>query len=152
MNVSLAEPGALRSVLGAAMYLTVAGMTGVALGALLRNTAATITIFVGVYFVIPPMTNLLPTSWTDHIVAYLPSNAGAMMLDGPLRCGQPLGTVDRIRGDECLRAGPDRDRRGAAAPRGRLSRRPGVQAEPRCRFPCSCLTILMDTSRCIVMS
>jgi len=90
LNVSLAEPGALRSVLGAALYLTVAGMTGVALGALLRNTAAAITIFVAVYFVIPPMTNLLPTSWTDHFVQYLPSNAGAMMLDGTYGVANPL--------------------------------------------------------------
>jgi len=90
LNVSLTEPGALRSVFGAALYLTVAGMTGLALGALLRNTAAAITIFVAVYFVIPPMTNLLPTSWTDHFVQYLPSNAGAMMLDGTYGVVNPL--------------------------------------------------------------
>ncbi len=90
LNVSLSEPGALRSVFGAALYLTVAGMTGLALGGLLRNTAAAISTFVSVYFVIPPMTNLLPTSWTDHFVQYLPSNAGAMMLDGTYGVVNPL--------------------------------------------------------------
>ena len=53
-------------------------MTALALGALLRNTAAAITTFVAVFFVIPPLTNLLPTSWTDQFVQYLPSNAGAV--------------------------------------------------------------------------
>jgi len=90
MNASLSDPGAVRSVLGAALYLTVAGMTAVALGALLRNTAAAITTFVAVFFVVPPLTNLLPTSLTDHVVQYLPSNAGAVMLDGTFGVAQPL--------------------------------------------------------------
>ena len=82
MQAALVDPGAVRAVVGAALYLTVAGMTALALGALLRNTAAAITTFVAVFFVIPPMTNLLPTSFTDHFVQYLPSNAGAVLLDG----------------------------------------------------------------------
>jgi ABC-2 type transport system permease protein len=90
MDVSLADPGALRSVVGAALYVTVAGLTALALGGLLRNTAAAITLFVGVYFVIPPLTNLLPMSWTEHFVQYLPSNAGAVMLDGSFGVANPL--------------------------------------------------------------
>jgi ABC-type transport system involved in multi-copper enzyme maturation permease subunit len=60
------------------------------LGALLRNTAAAITTFVGVFFVIPPLTNLLPESWSSHFVQYLPSNAGAMLLDGTYGVTNPL--------------------------------------------------------------
>jgi ABC-type transport system involved in multi-copper enzyme maturation permease subunit len=90
LNASLSDPGALRSVVGAALYLTVSGLTAVALGALLRNPAAAITIFVAVFFVIPPMTNLLPASLTDLFVQYLPSNAGAMMLDGTYGIANPL--------------------------------------------------------------
>jgi len=90
LNASLSDPGALRSVLGAALYLTVAGLTAIALGALLRNTAAAITTFVAVFFVIPPLTNLLPASLTDHFVQYLPSNAGAVMLDGTYGIAHPL--------------------------------------------------------------
>jgi len=92
LNASLSDPGALRSVLGAALYLTVAGLTATALGALLRNTAAAITTFVAVFFVIPPLTNLLPTSLTDHFAQYLPSNAGAVMLDGSFGLAHPLPT------------------------------------------------------------
>ena len=42
-----------------AVCRSVAGMTALALGALLRNTAAAITTFVAVFFVIPTLTLLL---------------------------------------------------------------------------------------------
>jgi len=90
LAASLADPRAVRSVVGAALYLTVAGVTAIALGALLRNTAAAITTFVAVFFVIPPLTNLLPASLTDHFVQYLPSNAGAVLLDGTFGVTHPL--------------------------------------------------------------
>jgi len=90
LDASLSDPGALRAVFGAALYLTVAGLTATAIGALLRNTAGAITTFVAVFFVFPPLTNLLPTSLTDHFVQYLPSNAGAVLLDGTFGVAHPL--------------------------------------------------------------
>ena len=92
-TATLSTPGALRSVIGAALYLTVAGITAVALGALLRNTAAAITTFVAVFFVIPPMTNLLPASFTDHFAQYLPSNAGSVLIDGAFGVAHPLSPL-----------------------------------------------------------
>jgi ABC-2 type transport system permease protein len=89
-TASLTDPGTLRSVVGAALYLTVAGMTGLALGALLRNTAAAISTFVGAFFVIPPLTLLLPEAFTSHVVQYLPSNAGAMVVGGTYGVSNPL--------------------------------------------------------------
>jgi ABC-2 type transport system permease protein len=82
LGVSIAAPGALRSIIGAALYGTVAGMIGVALGALLRNTAAGIATFAGVFFVIPPLTGLLPASISDHLSQYLPSYAGDALWGG----------------------------------------------------------------------
>ena len=61
-------------------------MTALALGALLRNTAAAITTFVAVFFVLPTLTLLLPASVTDHFVQYLPSNLGGVLTGGTLRC------------------------------------------------------------------
>ncbi len=90
LEASLSTPGAIRSIVGAALYLTVAGVTGLALGALLRNTAGAISTFVGVYFVIPPLTMLLPASFSDHFTQYLPSNAGAMVVGGNYGVGNPL--------------------------------------------------------------
>jgi ABC-type transport system involved in multi-copper enzyme maturation permease subunit len=90
MDASLSDPGALRSVIGAAMYLTVVGMIGVALGALFRNTAAAISTIVVAFFVVAPLTMLLPATWAAHFVQYLPSNAGAMLLGGTYGVANPL--------------------------------------------------------------
>ena len=82
LNVAITAPGALRSVIGAALYITVAGMIGVTLGALVRNTAAGISAFAGVFFVIPQLTRLLPASIGSHLTPYLPSNAGGVLWGG----------------------------------------------------------------------
>ena len=82
LNVAITAPGALRSVVGAALYVTVAGLIGVALGALFRNTAAAIATFAGVFFVIPLLAGLLPASISDHVAPYLPSNAGEVLWGG----------------------------------------------------------------------
>ncbi len=82
LDVTLSAPGALRSVIGAALYLTVAGMMGVALGTILRNTAAGISTFVGAFFVIPPLTGLLPSSISNTVNKYLPSSAGSAIYGG----------------------------------------------------------------------
>jgi ABC-2 type transport system permease protein len=79
LDVALTADGAVGSILGAACYLSVAGLIALAIGALLRNTAAAISIFVATFFVIPPLTELLPASWTSHFTQYLPSNAGAAL-------------------------------------------------------------------------
>jgi ABC-2 type transport system permease protein len=90
LGVSISSPGALRSVIGAALYLTVAGMIGIALGALLRNTAAGISTFVGAFFVIPPLAGLLPSSISDNLTKYLPSNAGGSVF------GDTRGVTDAL--------------------------------------------------------
>ncbi|HEV7655942.1 MAG TPA: ABC transporter permease [Mycobacteriales bacterium] len=76
LGVGIGAPGAVRSIVGAALYLTVAGLIGVALGALLRNTAAGISTFVSVFYIIPPLFSVLPASVDQHVSPYLPSNAG----------------------------------------------------------------------------
>jgi ABC-type transport system involved in multi-copper enzyme maturation permease subunit len=90
LGVSLTAPGALRSVIGAALYITVAGMIGVTLGALFRNTAAGIATFAGVFFVIPPLAGLLPASVRGHLAQYLPSNAGEAVWGGMQGVQNPL--------------------------------------------------------------
>jgi ABC-2 type transport system permease protein len=75
-GVSITAPGAFRSVIGAALYMTVAGLIGLALGTLFRNTAAGIATFTGVFFVLPVLVQLLPSSVSDHVAQYLPSHAG----------------------------------------------------------------------------
>jgi len=77
-GVSLSDPGVLRAVVGTAVYLTGAGVLGLALGALLRSTAGAVTTVFGVLFVLPGIAGLLlPDSWSDTVMPYLPSNAGS---------------------------------------------------------------------------
>jgi ABC-type transport system involved in multi-copper enzyme maturation permease subunit len=90
IGVSISAPGALRSVIGAALYITVAGMIGVALGALFRNAAAGIATFAGVFFVIPLLAGMLPPPVSSHLTPYLPSNAGAALWGGALNVQQAL--------------------------------------------------------------
>jgi ABC-type transport system involved in multi-copper enzyme maturation permease subunit len=73
---SLGDPGALRVVLGTALYLTVLGVMATGIGALVRNTAGGIALFVGLLFVLPGITAILPASLADSISPYMPLNAG----------------------------------------------------------------------------
>jgi ABC-type transport system involved in multi-copper enzyme maturation permease subunit len=74
-TAALSDPGVFRALVGAAVYLTGAGLIGLAVGVLLRNTAGAITTVVGALFVLPGVIQLLPSSWNDAIGPYLPSNA-----------------------------------------------------------------------------
>ncbi len=91
LGVSLADPIARRSVLGAALYLAVAAVTAAGIGALLRNTAASITTFVAIFFLVPTLVStVLPRSWAAHFAQYLPSNAGTGLIDGTYGLENPL--------------------------------------------------------------
>jgi ABC-2 type transport system permease protein len=82
LGVSITSPHALRIVIGAALYLTVCALLGVALGALLRSTAAAITALAGMLFILPILMNFLPVSWhRDAIAQWLPSNAGMQIVE-----------------------------------------------------------------------
>jgi hypothetical protein len=73
--VSLADPTVARIVLGAALYLTVAGVCAVAIGTLLRSTAGGITVVAGLFFVVPTVIQAMPSQIADA-ARFLPSNAG----------------------------------------------------------------------------
>ena len=90
LGVAISSPDALRDVIGAALYVTVAGIIGMALGTLMRNTAAGISTMVAVFFVLPPVADLLPHSWSSHFVQYLPSNAGEVLYGGANGLAHPL--------------------------------------------------------------
>ena len=53
VDTTLSSPHVLRAVIGAALFLTVTGLLGVSLGALVRNTAGGIATFAGLMFVLP---------------------------------------------------------------------------------------------------
>jgi ABC-2 type transport system permease protein len=87
---SLTDPGVLREVVGASLYLTVIAVSGLALGALLRRTAAGLVVFAAVFLVVPLVAAYLPAS-IKGFAPYLPSNAGGTIWGaGKLFGGQQL--------------------------------------------------------------
>jgi ABC-type transport system involved in multi-copper enzyme maturation permease subunit len=78
-SVSLGDPGVLRAVLGAGLYLAVLGLFALAIGALVRNTGAGIAGVIGFVLILSPLAQLLPGSLGKHVHAYLPSEAGHLI-------------------------------------------------------------------------
>jgi ABC-2 type transport system permease protein len=81
VQTTFSHPHVARAVIGAALYLTVIAIFSLSLGTILRNTAGGIAAFAAILFVIPPLMNVLPTSWNDAASRYLPSNAGRAILN-----------------------------------------------------------------------
>ena len=80
IDIAFSHGGVPGAVLGSALYLTLAGLLGLGLGAILRNTAAGIATFAAIMFVIPPLVSILPASTANAIDPYLPSNAGSAIM------------------------------------------------------------------------
>jgi len=79
LQISFGAPGVARAVLGGAVYVMLVGIFALGIGAIVRSTAGGIATFAGIFFVIPPLMNILPTSWNDAISEYLPSEAGRQL-------------------------------------------------------------------------
>jgi ABC-type transport system involved in multi-copper enzyme maturation permease subunit len=77
--VSVGDPGVLRAVIGAGLYLAVLGIFALAIGAIVRHTAGAITGVIGFVLVLAPLAQLLPGSFGKHVHAYLPSEAGRLI-------------------------------------------------------------------------
>ncbi len=67
LQISVSHSGVLRTIAGGAVYLMLLGLFALALGTILRNTAGGIAAFAAIFFVIPPLLNVLPTSWNNAI-------------------------------------------------------------------------------------
>jgi ABC-2 type transport system permease protein len=78
--VALGDPGVVRSVLGAGLYLALLGLFALAFGAILRHTAGAITAVLGIVLILSNLTGLLPDSWGHHINAWMPTNAGQLIM------------------------------------------------------------------------
>ena len=77
--ISLSDPGVLRAVVGAALFLAVSAVLGTAFGWLVRSTAGALAAVFGFLFVLPLLGQLAPS-----VTPYLPSNAGLAILQvGP---------------------------------------------------------------------
>jgi ABC-2 type transport system permease protein len=59
-------------VLASALYVTVSGLFAYGLGAIIRNTAGTITAAFGLLFLLPQLIKALPNAWYADLVRWLP--------------------------------------------------------------------------------
>jgi ABC-2 type transport system permease protein len=76
LAVSLSQPGVARAVIGGALYLAVAGLLGLGLGALLRSTAGGISALFGLLFAITIVAGFLPGNLSGEVGKFLPATAG----------------------------------------------------------------------------
>ncbi|HEX6343411.1 ABC transporter permease [Umezawaea sp.] len=96
-TAALGDPGVLRAVVGSAAALTGVAVMGVAFGSILRGTAGAISTLFALVFLAPGLGRLLlPTSWRDDVLKYLPSNASSSFTSvtaGPDVLGTTAGAL-----------------------------------------------------------
>ncbi|HTX28930.1 MAG TPA: ABC transporter permease [Streptosporangiaceae bacterium] len=90
VDVTLGEPGVLKATIGGILYLGVLGLFALAVGGLVRHTAAGILIVLGMVLVVPPLVSLIPGTIANHIHGYLPTVAGALVAQTTQQSGDVL--------------------------------------------------------------
>ncbi len=78
--VGITDSGALRAVFLCGVYLTLLALMAFGIGFILRHTAGVISLYVGLLLVLPLIVQILPSSLSDPIERYLPSNLGLAMI------------------------------------------------------------------------
>jgi ABC-2 type transport system permease protein len=92
LNATIDDPGTLRSIVGATLYLALIGLVALGIGALIRRTAGAIAAVVGVIIVLPVFIEGLPQAWQNAITRFLPSAAGQAVI-GRTRFTPPDATL-----------------------------------------------------------
>ncbi|MGY1742756.1 MULTISPECIES: ABC transporter permease [unclassified Blastococcus] len=77
IGLSLDDDGVLRALLGSGLYLAGLGLLSMAVGLLVRHTAAALSTVLAVVFVLGNMAFLLPGTWGEWVAKLLPGNAGS---------------------------------------------------------------------------
>ena len=95
-GTDLSATGAMQAVFGVAGYLTLIGVFAVALGFIIRSTAGGIATLFGLLLVLPGIGLLLPAGWQHHVLPYLPSNAGASMINTHSATGSLSATTSLL--------------------------------------------------------
>jgi ABC-type transport system involved in multi-copper enzyme maturation permease subunit len=88
VDVSLTDPGVLRAVTGAALYLTAVAVFAGGLGWLLRSTAGSLATLFGILIILPVAAFLLPSGIRGNVLPYLPDSAGMAIMQTTSSPGQ----------------------------------------------------------------
>ena len=79
-TASLGSGQVLRSVILAGVYLTLLTALGFGLGLILRQSAASISVFVSLLLILPILVIFLPQSWQNNFSKFEPSELGRSMM------------------------------------------------------------------------
>ena len=79
-TASLASGAVLRSVILGGIYLTLLAALGFALGLILRQQSAAISVFTSLLLIVPIIVFVLPQDWQTSITRYEPSSLGHAMM------------------------------------------------------------------------
>lgn len=77
---SLSNGSVLRSVVFAGVYLTLLSILGYSLGMILRQSAASISVFTSLLLILPIVLFLMPQSWQNHVAKFEPASLGQSMM------------------------------------------------------------------------
>lgn len=98
MGASLTDPGIARAIAGTAVSLTLLGVLGLGLGALLRSVPAALGAFFGGVVILPEVLAAMSSDAVKDTVAYFPARASESLgavsqIDGSLPDGAALLTL-----------------------------------------------------------
>jgi ABC-type transport system involved in multi-copper enzyme maturation permease subunit len=79
-SYAIGDSGVLRAVLSAGFYGASVALTGIAIGFLVRSTAAAIGLLLGLLMLAPLLVDLVPGAVGDTLSKVMPSNAGEAMM------------------------------------------------------------------------
>lgn len=79
-TASLSDPSVARAVVSGGLYLVALGLLALGVATIIRHTAAAISTFVGILFILPIVAAVLPSSYQTDVGRFLPANIGAVML------------------------------------------------------------------------
>jgi ABC-2 type transport system permease protein len=77
LDFSIHAPHVLRALFGSGLYIGALVLFATGLALIIRHTAGAITTLVGVVFILPIISGLLPDVWQRDFSRFLPANAGS---------------------------------------------------------------------------
>lgn len=79
-TASVSNPAVLRAILGMGLYLGLTALLGLAVGTLVRSTAAALGIIVVATLILPALSQNLPVSAANAFARYWPNLAGSQIM------------------------------------------------------------------------
>ena len=76
IGLALSDEGVVRALLGNGLYLAGLGLFAMAMGLLIRHTAAALTVGMALVLVVGNLAYALPGTWGEWVAKLLPGNAG----------------------------------------------------------------------------